>query len=78
MLIASGGSVLHAEYMPDRKTVKLPEDDFERHRERKEQLGLSWPEYIDGQTPEVKPLSEEDVRAIVRSEIRDAFEEYAR
>lgn len=38
--------------MTDRANIKLPREKYERHRERKEKLGVSWAEYIDGQAPE--------------------------
>jgi hypothetical protein len=50
-----------------RKTVKLPEDDYERHNEQRKEMGLSWPEYIDGQAPGL----EETVRRVIREELED-------
>lgn len=49
-----------------RKTFKFPEEMVERHKPRKEAMGVSWPEYFDGQAPEYEPLTKEDVRQIVR------------
>ena len=51
-----------------RKTFKLPEEMVERHKPRKEALGVSWPEYWDGQAPEYDPVTKEDVRQIVSEE----------
>lgn len=51
--------------MADRKTVKLPEDDYERHNERRQKMGLTWAEYIDGQAPDL----EETIREAVRAEV---------
>ncbi len=33
-------------------TIKIPQDDYERHNDRRRDLGLTWAEYIDGQAPE--------------------------
>jgi len=38
----------------DRGTIKLPEDDYERHNERRKSLGLTWSEYLDGNAPDVE------------------------
>jgi hypothetical protein len=32
-----------------RGTIKLPEDKYQEHNQRREELGLSWSEYIDAQ-----------------------------
>ena len=31
-----------------RGTIKLPENDYERHNEQRKEMGLTWAEYIDG------------------------------
>jgi hypothetical protein len=58
-----------------RGTIKLPRDAYERHNKRRKQADLYWPEYIDGQAPAVDPagMSAEEVRSIVRDEIRSAL-----
>lgn len=56
-----------------RVTFKLPEEMVEKHKPRKEAMGVSWPEYWDGQAPEYETLGEEDVRRIVREEINSAL-----
>lgn len=48
-----------------RKTLKLPEDDYDRHNEQRKKMGLSWPEYIDGQAPDL----EETLREVIRDEM---------
>lgn len=50
-----------------RKTLKLPEEDYERHNEKRKELGLTWAEYIDGQAPEI----EETVRRAIREELNE-------
>ena len=54
-----------------RKTLKLPEDDYERHNERRQEMGLTWAEYIDSQEPEIETgLSEAETREVVRDELQ--------
>ena len=48
-----------------RKNIKLPEEEYEKHNERRQEMGLTWAEYIDGQAPEL----EETVRNAVRKEL---------
>lgn len=48
-----------------RKTIKLPEEDYERHNERRQELGLTWLEYIDGEAPEL----EATLRRVIREEL---------
>lgn len=51
-----------------RGTIKLPEEDYNKHNQRRKKMGLSWAEYIDGQTPHPRDL-EEMMRRIVRQEL---------
>lgn len=48
-----------------RKTIKLSEDDYQRHNERRQELGMTWAEYIDGQAPDI----EETIREVIRDEL---------
>ena len=48
-----------------RKTIKLPEDEYERHNEKRKEMGLSWAEYIDGQSPDL----EDTIRRVLREEL---------
>lgn len=48
-----------------RKTIKLPEDDYERHNEQRQEMGLSWAEYIDGESPDLESM----IRRVVRDEL---------
>ena len=34
-------------------SINIPREDYERHKPRKEELGLTWAEYIDGQAPDL-------------------------
>lgn len=51
--------------MTARKTIKLPEEAYERHNERRREMGLTWAEYIDGQAPEL----EGTLRRVIRDEL---------
>lgn len=48
-----------------RGTIKLPEEKYEKHNERRQKLGLTWAEYIDGESPEL----EDTIRRVVREEL---------
>jgi len=50
-----------------RKTLKLSEDDYERHNEARKEMGLTWAEYIDGQAPDL----EQTLRRVIREEVGD-------
>lgn len=50
-----------------RYTIKLPEEVGEKHNERRKEMGLSWAEYIDGQSPDLEDM----VRRVVREELED-------
>lgn len=52
-----------------RGTIKLPEEEYEKHNERRQEMGLSWAEYIDGQSPEIE--------SVVRKAIREELAEFA-
>lgn len=49
-----------------RGTIKLPEEDYEKHNERRQEMGMTWAEYIDGQAPEL----EETLRRVIRQELK--------
>lgn len=51
-----------------RGTIKLPEDAYERHNERRQEMGLTWAAYIDGQAPDL----EDTIRRVVQEEL-EAF-----
>ena len=48
----------------DRGNIKLPEDDYERHNERRKSMGLTWAEYIDGNAPDVQERQAEALETI--------------
>jgi len=37
--------------MTDYGTIKLPRDEYDRHNERRQDMGLTWAEYVDGEAP---------------------------
>jgi len=47
-----------------RANIKLPEEDFERHNERRKELGQTWAEYLDGQAPDVEERKAEALETI--------------
>lgn len=48
----------------ERGTIKLPEDEYERHNERRQALGLTWAEYIEGNAPDVQERQAEALETI--------------
>lgn len=38
--------------MTERGNIKLPAVEFKKHNDRRQEMGLSWSDYIDGQAPE--------------------------
>lgn len=54
-----------------RGTIKLQEDDYERHNERRKDLGLSWAEYIDGQAPDLT----DEIKPAVKEAVQEALDE---
>lgn len=54
-----------------RSNIKLPNDEYERHNDRRKANNQTWAEYIDGQAPdETAGLDESEVRMVVRDELR--------
>lgn len=50
--------------MMARRTIKLPEEEYERHNKRRKEMGLTWAEYIDGQSANI----EDSIRNVIRDE----------
>lgn len=38
--------------MSNKGTIRIPRPTFDKHNQRRQDLGLTWEEYIDGQAPE--------------------------
>ena len=61
--------------MSHRRNIKVSEEVFEQVNEERQELGLTWSEYLLTETPDVRePLTEEQVRSIVRSEVQDLLQ----
>jgi hypothetical protein len=54
-----------------RGTIKLPEEKYEEHNERRKDLGLSWAEYIDGQAPDLTA----EIKPAVKAAVQEALDE---
>jgi len=44
--------------MSEYGTIKIPREDFKRHKERRKDLGLKWLDYIEQESVEVSNGSE--------------------
>jgi len=59
-------------------TIKIPKDAYDRHNERRQDLGLTWAEYIDGEAPERDGVDTEalvaDLTAELPAAVADAVE----
>lgn len=65
--------------MADRANIKVSREFYEKHNERREEMGRTWEEYIDGQAPELDVgLDEGEMREIVRDEVRAILREELR
>ena len=54
-----------------RGNIKVPEEDYERHNERRKEMGVTWAEYVDSQAPELNVrLDETEIREVVRDELQ--------
>lgn len=47
-----------------RKNIKLPEEEYDRHNERRQEMGLTWSEYINGESPDLESM----MRRVIREE----------
>lgn len=61
--------------MGDYGTIKIDRREYEKHNERRKEMGLSWLEYIEGQAPEIPNHGESvdynDIEQACRSAIRE-------
>lgn len=55
----------------DYGNIKIPRDKWLDHRDRKDDLGMTWSEYIDSEAPELGGMSPDDIREIIRAELND-------
>jgi len=42
--------------MTDYGTIKIPQPAYEHHNERRQDLGLTWEQYINGQEPDAPDM----------------------
>jgi hypothetical protein len=56
--------------MTDYGTIRIPREEYERHNERRQEMGLTWAAYIDGEAPALTNGAEVDVESLV-SELSD-------
>lgn len=60
--------------MTDYGTIKIPQDAYERHNERRKEMGLSWAEYIDKQAPDPPDISVDIDYAQIANRTADEIE----
>lgn len=46
--------------MTEWKSIRIPKDDFEHHNEKRQELGLTWAEYIASMEPDLPSLEPEE------------------
>jgi hypothetical protein len=51
----------------DRANIKVGREFYEKHNERRKELGLTWEKYIAGESPEI----EDTIRRVTREELED-------
>jgi len=49
--------------MTDYGTIKIPQPAYEHHNERRQEMGLTWEQYINGQAPDAPDTA--DTQALV-------------
>jgi len=64
----------------DRANIKVDREAFERHNDRRQEMGLSWGAYLDGQAPDypTPEIPAADIQAAVREAVREELEELKR
>jgi hypothetical protein len=50
----------------NRANIKVSREFYEEHNERRQELGLTWEEYIGGESPEI----EDTIRRVIREELK--------
>jgi len=53
--------------MTEYGTIKIPANAYEQHNENRQDLGLTWEDYIDGQAPE--GIDEDDLARRITDQI---------
>jgi hypothetical protein len=44
--------------MTDYGTIKIPREEYEKHNKKRQELGLTWQEYLNGEAPDPPNASE--------------------
>jgi len=50
-----------------RANIKVSREFYKEHNERRQELGLTWEEYIGGESPEI----EDTIRRVIREELEE-------
>ena len=66
------GNNLRRRYkMTEYGTIKIPKKAYDEHNEKRQELGVTWEEYISGEAPDVSNVSYDDIVQACRKAIRD-------
>lgn len=60
----------------DYGTIRIPRPKYNKHNERRKEMGVTWLEYIEGNAPEQAILSEEDKEEIAKEIGQQASEAF--
>lgn len=53
-------------------TIKIPKDEYKKHNERRQDLGVTWAEYIDGNAPNPDGVDTEALVSDLKAELPPA------
>lgn len=74
MIAPSVAVITTGNFMTDYGTIKLPRDTFERHNERRQDMGLTWAEYIDGEAPDLEGVDYAEIERRCERAVGSALE----
>lgn len=52
-------------------TIKIPQEEYERHNEQRKEAGLTWLEYLNQESATIVELDQADVRNACEAAIRN-------
>jgi len=55
--------------MTEYGTIKIPREKYEHHNERRQELGLTWSEYIEQESVETNSVDTEEIRKTVEDAV---------
>ena len=60
------------------RSIAIRDEAYERHKRRKEELGVTWTEYLDGQAPDIGAVDfdADEISETVHSAMTEAYQEY--